>query len=158
MNVNIRHGFKEDMPSILNLIKELAIYEKAEGEVVNRVECLEKYGACKTPLFKSIIADYNQEVIGMVLYYYCFSSWKGKMLYIDDIVVRNKFRRRGIGKKLFDFVVNEAKQEEVQQIRFHVLDWNAMALNFYKKYYKVIIEQNWLTCKIDGDSINEPIS
>lgn len=155
MNVQIRHAVKQDMPIVLDLIKELAIYEQAEEEVVNRVQWLEKYGTQDNTLFTVILAQFNGEVIGMVLYYYCFSSWKGKMLYIDDIVVTKKFRRKGVGRVLFDFLMKEAKMEEAQQVRFHVLDWNEPALNFYKKYFKLSIEKKWLTCKIDIEGINQ---
>ena len=155
MKVQIRHAVKQDMPIVLDLIKELAIYEQAEEEVANRVQWLEKYGTQDNALFTVILAQYNGEVIGMVLYYYCFSSWKGKMLYIDDIVVTKKFRRKGVGKVLFDFLMKEAKMEEAQQVRFHVLDWNEPALNFYKKYFNLSIENQWLTCKIGIEEINQ---
>jgi len=158
MEVEIRHAGKQDMPAVLDLIKELAIYEEAEEEVVNRVKWLEQYGSKDHALFRVLLAQYNGEVAGMALYYYCFSSWKGKILYLDDLVVAKRHRRKGIGKMLFDHMMKEAKFEEAQQVRFHVLDWNEPALNFYKKYFNPSIENNWLTCKIGVDRINDVVS
>ena len=149
MEVIVRNGEKSDMPAVLQLINELAEYENESSAVTISLEDLEREGFQDNPLFHVEVALMGEEIVGIVIYYYCFSTWKGRMLYIEDIVVKHKYRRMGIGKKLFDSVFSIAKEKNVKQIRFHVLDWNKLALGFYKKFYKVQIENNWLTCKID---------
>lgn len=149
MGIIIRKGEKEDMQAVFELIKELAIYEKEPDAVIISLKDLEINGFGPSPLFQVKVAILDGLIVGMILYYYCFSTWKGKMLYIEDIVVSQKHRRLGIGKKLFDSVFKIAIEMDVQQIRFHVLDWNQLALGFYRKNYDVSIEDQWVTCKID---------
>lgn len=160
MDVTIRDGLREDLPGVFRLINELAVYEKAPEEVNTNLEELEKDGFGEGSLFKILIAEANKEnssqiesrlhedrVTGMVLYYFGYSTWKGKMLYVDDIVVQENFRKMKIGSKLFEAIIDIARKAKVKQIRFHVLDWNTPALNFYKKY-NTILESYWITCKL----------
>ena len=88
----------------------------------------------------------------MVFYYYGYSTWKGKMLYIDDIVVKERFRRFGIGQTLFDYMRQVARKENANQIRFHVLNWNEPAINFYKKN-GVAMDDAWIQCKLEKEDI-----
>ena len=101
----IREGRKKDMSQVLKLIKELAKYENAIDQVENTVENLKKDGFGKNPLYKIFVADYNRKIIGMGLIYYRYSTWKGKRLYLEDLIVNNKYRRKGIGSKLFNAIL-----------------------------------------------------
>ncbi len=107
----IREGRKEDMPQVLKLIKELAKYENALDQVKNNVETLEKDGFGKNPLYKLFVADYDKKIVGMGLIYYKYSTWKGKRLYLEDLIVNNKYRRKGIGSKLFDEILRYGKKK-----------------------------------------------
>ena len=140
------------MVSVLDLIRELAIYEKEEHQVKSTVETLERDAFGNNPQFHVILAEKEGELAGMVFYYYGYSTWKGKMLYIDDIVVREQFRRFGVGQTLFDYMREEAKREDANQIRFHVLNWNEPAIAFYKKN-GVALDDEWILCKLEKESI-----
>ena len=152
--MEIRKGVKEDLQGVLALINELARYEKAADEVAVTVEQLVRDGYETSELFKVIVAEDGGSIVGMALYYFGYSTWKGKMLYLDDLVVSEKQRRKGVGEQLFDAVMQEAKDQKAKQIRFHVLDWNEPAINFYKKC-NVKFESEWVTCKLSEEQINQ---
>jgi len=152
MKIKIRKAEKKDMPIVFALIKELADYENESDQVKISVKELRQDGFGSNPLFKVILAERDGEITGMVLYYYGYSTWKGKMLYLDDIIVAKKFRRLGIGQYLFDYIRSEAKKENANQIRFHVLDWNEPAINFYKKN-GVSLDGEWMLCKLEKEDI-----
>ena len=152
--MEIRKGIKEDLLGVLTLINELARYEKAAGEVAVTLEQLARDGFEASKLFEIFVAEDGGKMVGMALYYFGYSTWKGKILYLDDIVVNEKYRRNGVGKQLFDAVLLDAKKRKVKQIRFHVLDWNEPAINFYKKN-NVKFEEEWITCKLSEEQINE---
>ena len=151
MEVYIRKAEKKDMISVLDLITELAIYEKQEEQVKTTVADLEQDAFGENPLFQVLVAEKEGELAGMVFYYYGYSTWKGKMLYIDDIVVTERFRRFGVGQALFDYMRDEARRESVNQIRFHVLNWNEPALKFYKKN-GVAFDKDWIQCKLEKEN------
>ena len=152
MKTTIRRATREDMPFVFALIKELADYENESEQVETSAKELGRDGFCKNPLFKVVLAEVDGDVAGMVFYYFGYSTWKGKMLYIEDIVVTERLRRNGIGKQLFDFMRREARKENAKQIRFHVLDWNEPAINFYKKN-GVSLDGNWVLCKLEDKEI-----
>ncbi|MBL4735928.1 MAG: GNAT family N-acetyltransferase [Flavobacteriales bacterium] len=152
MDVSIRKAEKKDMVSVLELIRELAIYEKEEAQVKNTVTDLERDAFDEKSLFHIVLAERESEIAGMVFYYYGYSTWKGKMLYIDDIVVKERFRRFGIGQTLFDYMRQVARKENANQIRFHVLNWNEPAINFYKKN-GVAMDDAWIQCKLEKEDI-----
>ena len=152
MGVYIRKAVKKDMVSVLDLITELAIYEKQEEQVQTTVADLERDAFGKNPLFHVLLAEKEGELAGMVFYYYGYSTWKGKMLYIDDIVVTERFRRFGVGQALFDYMRGEARRESANQIRFHVLNWNEPAVKFYKKN-GVVFDDEWIQCKLEKENI-----
>ena len=152
MKTTIRRAEIEDMPFVLELIKELAEYENETDQVKTSVKELVQDGFCENPFFNVVFAEVNGKVAGMVLYYYGYSTWKGKMLYIDDIVVTDRFRRSGIGQQLFDYIKREAEEKDAKQIRFHVLDWNEPAINFYKKN-GVSLDGDWILCKLEQEDI-----
>lgn len=141
----IRKGKIEDIPSLHNLIVELAIYEKEPTAVKATIE--EYRTAWNDGVFEFTVAEHLGEIIGIALYYLTFSTWKGKMLYLEDFVVTEVFRQKGIGQKLFNQVLEEAKVKNCALLKWQVLDWNTPALNFYKKY-KAEIDKNWWNGKI----------
>ena len=143
----IRKGVNDDLPAVLELIKELAEYEKAPEEVTNTVLAMEKEYAAPNPAFKLIVAERNGMIVGMAIYFIKYSTWKGRGIFLDDIVVNINFRGRGIGKNLFDCVIDEAKKINAKQIHWQVLDWNEPAINFYKKY-NASMDHGWIDCKL----------
>ena len=156
MNVIIRKAIKEDMPAVLELIKELALYEKAPQEVTNTVEDMVKDGFGINPVFLCDVAEVDHTVVGMAIYFIKYSTWKGKGIYLDDILVTEKMRGKGIGKLLFDNVLHISNQKGANQLHWQVLDWNAPAINFYKKYPSEF-DSEWINCKLNKKQINEII-
>ncbi len=153
MKIKIRNGKKSDLPQVLTLIKELAMYEKAPDEVTLTIEQFENDWESKHPLFHFFVAEENKKnIVGIALYYYGFSTWHGKRMYLDDIVVTEKMRGKGTGKLLFDELVREAKKNNVKQIMWQVLEWNEPAINFYKKYNS-ILDTEWITGKLNSEQI-----
>lgn len=144
--IKIRYATETDMLSIYNLIMELAIYENAAEEVkINEAQLLDDFRA---KIFQAQVAvNAEGEVVGTVIYYMTFSTWKGKMLYLEDFVVKENVRRQGIGKLLFDAVIAEAKKQDCNLMKWQVLDWNEPAISFYKSY-DAIIEKEWFNGKI----------
>ena len=143
----IRKGTKQDLPSVLDLIHELALFEKAPEQVTNSVNDMEEDGFGKNPVFNFYVAELNNKIIGIAVYFIKYSTWKGKGLYLDDLFVTEKYRGKGIGKKLFDIIIEEAKKINAKQLHWQVLDWNTPAIDFYKKY-GATIDAEWLDCKL----------
>ena len=148
MKVIIRKAEKKDMTAVHNLIMELANYEKASEQVEISVSDLESDGFDGSPMFNILLAENDGEIAGMAFYYYAYSTWKGKMLYLDDLVVLEKYRRHGVGQLLIDAIKSEANLENANQVRFHVLNWNKTAIDFYKKN-NVSLDDEWILCKIE---------
>ena len=149
MTVKIRKARKSDLPSILALIKELADYEKAPKEVKVTLKELERDGFGKKKIYDCIVASRGKggEVVGMALYYVKYSTWKGKCIYLEDIIVTTSMRKKGVGNKLFEAVIAEAKKMGVRKLEWQVLDWNQPAINFYKKY-STVFDKEWVNCKL----------
>ena len=145
MNIIIRPATEADLPAIHALVYELAIYEK-EPEAVETTpaEYLEDF---RNGLFEATVAEVDGQIAGMTLYYMAYSTWRGKMLYLDDFVVNEHYRRHGIGQMLFDAFVEEGRQRGCRLVKWQVLDWNEPALRFYRKN-NAIIETNWWNGKI----------
>ena len=143
----IRKGTKADLPAALDLIMELARYEKAESEVVNTLELMEKDGFGEQPVFGFIVAEEGNVILGMALYYFRYSTWKGKRLYLEDLIVTESHRGSGLGKKLFDGVVHLAQETGCSGMMWQVLDWNKPAINFYKKY-NTTFDEGWINCHL----------
>jgi GNAT superfamily N-acetyltransferase len=143
----IRKGKKEDLPGVLKLIKELALFEKAPEQVINTVSEMEKDGFGTNPVFLFHVALIENDIVGIAVYFIKYSTWRGKGLYLDDLIVTEKHRGKGIGKKLFDTVIEEAKKINARQMHWQVLDWNTPAIEFYKKY-GASIDAEWLDCKL----------
>lgn len=147
-SVLIRKATYDDIPAIYRLVQELAAFEKSESSIWTT---LEDYQECfETALFGAHIAELNSEIIGICLYYPTFSTWKGKMLYLEDFVVSSEYRGKGVGQKLYDAFILEAKNQGCKLVKWEVLDWNEGAVRFYEKN-GAIIEKNWWDCKIFFD-------
>ena len=145
--VTIRKGTPADVAPAFRLIKELAEYEKAPEQVINTVEQMLKDGFGEKPIFDLLVAETENNIAGIAIYFIKYSTWKGKCLYLDDIVVQESLRGKGIGQKLFDAVAAEAKLLNCQQMQWQVLNWNEPAINFYKKY-NTVFDDDWINCKI----------
>jgi GNAT superfamily N-acetyltransferase len=150
--MTIRVGQKADLPHVLGLIKELAEYERASHEVINTVEMLEKDGFGEHPIYGFFVAELENKIVGISLYYWRYSTWKGKRLWLEDIVVTQSERGRGIGKLLFDRTMQHTLDEKCSGMMWQVLDWNEPAINFYKKYGSKISGE-WLNCVLEADQI-----
>ena len=120
----IRKGIKEDIPQVLDLVKELAEYENALDKVSNTVERMVKDGFGNNPVYNLFVAENNNQVTGIAITFFRYSTWKGKVLYLEDLVIKNQDRRKGIGKKLFEGVIEFAKKENCVGLSLQVLDWN----------------------------------
>tara|TARA_B100000768_G_scaffold67820_2_gene65218 strand:+ start:343 stop:819 length:477 start_codon:yes stop_codon:yes gene_type:complete len=142
-NIEIREARVEDCDSIVDLITELAIYEKAEKDMEMTAVQLERDGFGENPLFHVIVAEKEAEIIGMAFYYYKYSTWKGSCLYLEDLVVREASRKDGVGSKLFEAVIRVAKLKKVKRMEWQVLDWNEPAIKFYNKY-NAELDSEWI--------------
>lgn len=152
MDCIIRKALKEDVAAMHRLVRELAAFEKAPEAVTNTVEDMLKDGFGQQPVYFAFVAELQNEIVGMAISYIKYSTWKGKGVFLEDIVVTEKMRGRGIGKKLFDAVLNEAKKMKASTMHWQVLDWNTGAISFYKKY-GCTFENEWIDCKLTADQI-----
>lgn len=148
MSLIIRRGTAQDVPAMMTLVRELALYEKAPEQVTNTEERMLKEGFGENPVFGSFVAELDGEIIGISIYYYRYSTWKGKRLYLEDIVVTESKRGVGAGKLLFDRTVEEAKNTDCTGMMWQVLDWNEPAINFYKKN-NARFDEGWINCHLD---------
>lgn len=156
--VSIRTGTKQDLPRVLDLVKELALYERAPHEVTNTVERMEKDGFGPNPIYGLFVAENERGIVGISIYYWRYSTWKGKRLYLEDIIVTEKERGSGIGKLLFDRTMKHALDEECTGMLWQVLDWNEPAINFYKKYFNAKLDGEWINCSLEADDIKRILS
>jgi GNAT superfamily N-acetyltransferase len=146
--ITIRKARKNDVRAILSLIKELAEYEKAKDEVKVTLSELRRDGFGRKKIYECFVASLpDGKVVGMALYFTKYSTWKGKCIYLDDIIVTKTMRRKGIGKKLFEAVIAVAKKRKVRKLEWQVLHWNSPAINFYKKY-DTVFDKEWVNCKL----------
>lgn len=143
MNLNIRKAKAEDCEAMLMLINELALYERAPAEVTVKLEHFREAGFGKDKIWDAFIAEVDDQTVGFALYYTRYSTWKGCRLYLEDFIVTENFRGQGIGKLLFEKVIEIAKDDNYNGMVWQVLDWNEPALNFYRKY-NAEIEIGWL--------------
>jgi len=145
MEITLRKATPDDIPAIHELVRELAIYEKAEHEFTATLD--DYYQDFEADIFDAHVAEADGEVVGMALYYMTYSTWKGRMFYLEDFVVKKAYRRFGIGQRLFDAFVQEAKRQKCRMAKWQVLDWNEPAIQFYKKN-QAVIEDNWWNGKL----------
>ena len=149
MSIAIRKAVKEDCSRLLELITELAVYEKAPQEVTVTLTHFEESGFGPNPVWWAFVAEADGKIDGFALYYVRYSTWKGQRMYLEDIVVTEKMRGKGLGKLLFDSLIAEAKEKKFTGIVWQVLDWNEPAINFYKKYYNANFDAEWINCSIN---------
>ena len=145
MQIEIRKANLDDMEAVHALVRELADYEKGLHRVTTTPESYRKDFAEK--VFDAFVADANGEIIGIAIYYMNFSTWRGKMMYLEDFIVKESMRGHGIGAKLFEAFLEEAKRQESTMVKWQVLDWNEPAIHFYKKY-DVVFDNDWVDCKM----------
>lgn len=154
MSFLIRKGKKEDCRAIRELILELAIYEKAEHEMTLSVEELEADGFGEDPIYNVIIAEQEQDIIGMALYYEKYSTWKGRSIYLEDLIVTESKRGIGAGKALFEEVMKEARDRNCGRMEWQVLDWNQPSINFYKSY-GAELDSEWINGKFRREQLQQ---
>ncbi|WP_411274241.1 GNAT family N-acetyltransferase [Daejeonella sp.] len=152
MNINIRGAIKEDCSRLLELIKELAEYERAPDEVTVTIQEFQDAGFGANPVWKAFVAEADGIIHGFGLYYIRYSTWKGSRLYLEDLLVTEKMRGAGIGKLLFDRLIQEAIEKGFNGMSWQVLDWNEPAINFYKKY-NAPLDGGWLNVSLSKDQL-----
>ena len=153
MNVNIRKAEKKDMPQVLELIKELAVFEKEPDAVDVTVADLEKEGFDNN-LFTCFVAETETEIVGMALVYFRFSTWKGRTVHLEDLIVKQEHRSDGIGTLLYNKVVQYAKEQGVKRVEWVVLDWNTNAIEFYEKSGATLLK-DWYLVQLGEEEIHK---
>ena len=148
-NVIIRKAEKEDCKRLMELVHELAVFEKAPQEMTVTLEHLAESGFNESPVWWAFVAEINGMVEACALYYIRYSTWKGKRMYLEDILVSEEFRGKGIGRLLFEKLLEEAKEKNLNGVVWQVLDWNEPAINFYKKFGEVNFDGASLNCSIN---------
>jgi len=149
MSITIRRAVKEDCPRLLELITELAVYEKAPNEVTVSLEHFVESGFGNNPVWWTFVAEEDGVILGFALYYIRYSTWKGQRMYLEDIIVTENARGKGIGKLLMDRLIEEAKEKKFSGMMWQVLEWNEPAINFYKKYYNANFDPEWVNCSLN---------
>ncbi|NRF39430.1 GNAT family N-acetyltransferase [Pedobacter foliorum] len=152
MSITIRVAEREDCPRLLELIHELALYEKAPQEVTVTIAEFEDAGFGENKVWKAFVAEDNSRIVGFALYYVRYSTWKGCRLYLEDFIVTEECRGKGVGKLLFETVIQEAKDKNYNGMVWQVLDWNEPAINFYNKY-AADLEAGWLNASLSKEQI-----
>jgi len=154
MNIEIRKGTQVDIPFALNLVKELATYEKAPDEVEVTIAEMTEWGFGADKQFDFYVVLLDGVIVGLALYYFKYSTWKGKCLFLEDIIVTESQRGKGLGKLLFDKVVEVSKETKVRRMEWQVLDWNTPAIEFYKKY-EGTLDGEWVNCKLTNHQLEK---
>jgi len=150
----LRRGQEADLPRVLALIQELAEFEREPDAVTNTLDMMRHDGFGPAPIFGFFVLENGDDIIGLALFYTAYSTWKGRMLYLEDLVVTEAARRGGYGRQLFDAVVAEAQRTGAQRMKWQVLDWNEPAIAFYKKL-GASIEGEWLNGNLSADELRD---
>ena len=154
MKVIIRKAKKKDSESILKLIKELAFFEGEADEVILTKESIERDGFGKKKLFNCFVAEYDSEVVGIALFYARYSTWKGAAMHLEDLIVTEKHRGKGIGSALFSKFINYSYNQKVKRVQWVVLDWNQSAIEFYKNNGAQVLN-DWRVALMDENAIKK---
>lgn len=133
----------------MELIRELAVYERAPNEVTVDFDHFVESGFGRNPVWYAFVAELDDKIVGMALYYIRYSTWKGQRMYLEDILVNEPWRGKGIGKLLFNRLIEEVKEKRLAGMIWQVLEWNEPAINFYKKYEGVVFDNEWVNCSLD---------
>ena len=159
--MNIRKGQPEDMGAVLGLIQELAVFEKEPDAVLVTVEDLVRDGFGPKPLFNVFVAEIDsennsnsKEIVGIALYYYRFSTWKGKTIHLEDLVVKESMRGTGLGYALYSEIIKQGKKDQVRRVEWNVLDWNTPAIDFYEKSGAKVL-RDWYVVQMDEAGIHD---
>lgn len=156
--MRIREGQIDDLPRTLELIKELAAFERAPDAVKVTVEDMERDGFGPDPLYGFFVAETGDEIVGIALYYYRYSTWKGKCMYLEDVIVTESYRGKGVGTQLFDVVIQKGIEENCNAMLWQVLDWNVDAIKFYSEKYNAYLDGEWINCSISRDAMTRRIN
>jgi GNAT superfamily N-acetyltransferase len=148
MEIKIRKAVREDCKRILELVKELAAFERAPKEVTVSLEHFENSGFGYKPVWWAFVAEVNGKVEGFALFYIRFSTWKGQRMYLEDLYITEEMRGKGLGKLLFDRLLTEVKRRKLNGMMWQVLEWNEQAINFYKKY-DAVFDGEWINCAVN---------
>jgi GNAT superfamily N-acetyltransferase len=148
MNINVRRAVEDDCPRLMELVRELAEYEKAPQEVTVTMDHFVSSGFGPNPVWWAFVAEVDGQVEGFAIYYIRYSTWKGQRMYLEDLVVTEKMRGKRLGKLLFERLIEEAKEKQFKGIVWQVLDWNEPAINFYKKY-DASFDPEWINCSLN---------
>ena len=149
MEVIIRKAVKEDCARMMELIQELAVYEKAPEQVTVDMDHFVESGFGPNPVWWAFVAEVDGEVVAFALWYVRYSTWKGQRMYLEDLLVTEQMRGKGMGKLLFDALIEECKVKNYSGMMWQVLDWNEPAINFYKKLQGVNFDAEWVNCSIN---------
>jgi GNAT superfamily N-acetyltransferase len=149
MNTTIRKAVKEDCPRLMTLIQELAHYEKMPEEVTVTHAHFEESGFGPHPVWWAFVAEVDGTIQGFAMYYIRYSTWKGQAMYLEDLLVTEAMRGKGLGKQLLNRLIEEAKEKKFNRVVWQVLHWNEPAINFYTKYYNAQIDKGWYNCTIN---------
>jgi len=152
MKINIRIAKKEDCARLLELVHELALFERAPEEVTVTLPEFEDAGFGDKPVWKAFVAEVDGLIVAFAIYYVRYSTWKGCRMYLEDLIVTEEMRGKGVGKLLFDRLITEAKEMGFNGMTWQVLDWNEPAIKFYKKY-EANIEAGWLNGALSKDQL-----
>ena len=147
-NFTIRTATREDCPAMMELIHELAAYEKAPEEVTVSMEEFEDAGFGENPVWSAFVAEYEGSIVGISLYYIRYSTWKGRRLYLEDLIVHKPYRGFGLGKLLLDKTIEFGKEQGYSGMMWQVLDWNEPAIGFYQKY-GARFDGEWLNVNLE---------
>ena len=154
MTAHIRKGIKADLPVVLDLIKELAEYEKALSEVTITLRELEEDGFGEHPWYWFIVAEVDGEIVGMSFYFIRYSTWKGPVIHLEDLMVDEAYRSKGVGKALYQAVLRYANERKVRRVNWEVLDWNSPAIEFYEKSGAQILKE-WRVVSMSDYALNK---
>lgn len=149
----IRKGTTTDVNEMLRLITELAIFEREPSAVVISTDDLKRDGFGENPLFYTFIAEIDNQIVGMALYYNRYSTWKGKTIHLEDLIVSEPARGKGVGMALYKEIIKEGKAQNVRRIEWNVLDWNKPAIDFYEKTGATVLK-DWCNVQINSDAID----
>jgi len=153
--VIIRQGTKADLEAILSLIRELALFERMPDAVTVTLESMEKDGFGENPIYTAHVAEVDGIIVGMAIFFTYYSTWKGKCIYLEDLIVKEAWRRKSIGRKLFDSVAAYSAEVHANLLKWQVLDWNVNAIEFYNTYDSTIDKGEWLNGRLTKEQLAE---